>query len=383
MEVALCVIAKKENRYLDEFVGYYKTLGFSHIYIYDNNDVDGERIDDAIGKYVEGGFVDVIDCRGEIGAQLKVYNDCYAKFGAGYDWMAFFDADEFLTFSKESKISSVGDFLSQGRFAGKDVVCVTWMCYGDNGKLRYEPGSVIERFPEPMDFDKCLAYNFPENCHVKSFLRCGKPLVFANHPHCPYSSANGEWSACDANGAPHDNGMPFSPYDFSIAYLRHYLTKTAEEFAENVKRGYALLLADELFMRFRVEHKFFGVNDKTPSRMAVLAENLPWYKVGIENFCEVNEWQVLNERNMLQQHVGDLQKQVDERQRQICELQQRVGDLQRQVDDRQQHICELRKQVDDLGVRYDAIAGSTCWRITKPVRFVLDCAKALFRKAGR
>ena len=83
MEVALCVIAKKENRYLDEFVGYYKTLGFSHIYIYDNNDVDGERIDDAIGKYVEGGFVDVIDCRGEIGAQLKVYNDCYAKFGAG------------------------------------------------------------------------------------------------------------------------------------------------------------------------------------------------------------------------------------------------------------------------------------------------------------
>ena len=63
-------------------------------------------------------------------------------------------------------------------------------------------------------------------------------------PHCPGLAKGGTWRACDANGRPHAEGMPFSEYDFTVAYLRHYLTKTAEEFADNVQRGYALEAVD-------------------------------------------------------------------------------------------------------------------------------------------
>ena len=39
-KVGLCVIGKKENKYAKEYVDYYKSIGFSHIFIYDNNDKD-------------------------------------------------------------------------------------------------------------------------------------------------------------------------------------------------------------------------------------------------------------------------------------------------------------------------------------------------------
>ena len=38
-KVGLCVIGKQENKYAKEFVEYYKSIGFDHIFIYDNNDM--------------------------------------------------------------------------------------------------------------------------------------------------------------------------------------------------------------------------------------------------------------------------------------------------------------------------------------------------------
>ena len=35
--IAMCAIAKMENRYIKYFVDYYLKLGYDHIYLYDNN----------------------------------------------------------------------------------------------------------------------------------------------------------------------------------------------------------------------------------------------------------------------------------------------------------------------------------------------------------
>ena len=51
MKIALCCIVKNENDYLDEYVNYYHDLGFDKIFIYDNNDINGENPVDIIGKY--------------------------------------------------------------------------------------------------------------------------------------------------------------------------------------------------------------------------------------------------------------------------------------------------------------------------------------------
>lgn len=45
-KVALCVVAKKENRYIKYFVEFYEKFGYNHIYFYDNNEIGDGAIDD-------------------------------------------------------------------------------------------------------------------------------------------------------------------------------------------------------------------------------------------------------------------------------------------------------------------------------------------------
>ena len=43
MKICVCTLAKNENRYIKEFVEHYKKYGVDKIYLYDNNDIDGEK----------------------------------------------------------------------------------------------------------------------------------------------------------------------------------------------------------------------------------------------------------------------------------------------------------------------------------------------------
>ena len=52
IKLALCTMGKKENLYANEFVEYYFNLGFDHLFIYDDNDLNDEKISNAIwSKY--------------------------------------------------------------------------------------------------------------------------------------------------------------------------------------------------------------------------------------------------------------------------------------------------------------------------------------------
>ena len=64
IKVCLCAIAKDENLYISDFLKYYKKLGYDHIYIYDNNDINDEKVENIIKKYINIGFVTLIDYRG-------------------------------------------------------------------------------------------------------------------------------------------------------------------------------------------------------------------------------------------------------------------------------------------------------------------------------
>ena len=111
MKTALCAIGKNENDYILEFVEWYYNLGFTKLFLYDNNDVDGERFEDVIGDYISNGFVEIIDYRGKKVCQLEAYNECYKAHNSEYDWMAFFDCDEFLVLRDSSNISDLIFFI--------------------------------------------------------------------------------------------------------------------------------------------------------------------------------------------------------------------------------------------------------------------------------
>ena len=82
-------MGKDENRYIREFVELYKNYSVDKIYLYDNNDIDGERFDDVISEFIENGFVEVIDWRGVKGTSTYygIMNSCYQTYHNEYDWL--------------------------------------------------------------------------------------------------------------------------------------------------------------------------------------------------------------------------------------------------------------------------------------------------------
>ena len=55
LKTLICCIGKNENKYVREYVEWYKHIGVSHIRIYDNNDIDGEHFDEVIKDYIDDG----------------------------------------------------------------------------------------------------------------------------------------------------------------------------------------------------------------------------------------------------------------------------------------------------------------------------------------
>lgn len=179
MKVALCCIGRMENLYIKEYVEYYKNLGIDKIFLYDNNHDGEEYFEDVIGDYINDGFVDITDFRNKTVCQLEAYQDCYDKHGDEYDWICFFDCDEFMVMKEYNNIC---DFLSQDKFDDFSLIHINWKCYDDNDLVVYDERPVTERFTRvkiPIDFKK--TYGFPENYHVKSIVRGG--VMFCGKQH--------------------------------------------------------------------------------------------------------------------------------------------------------------------------------------------------------
>jgi hypothetical protein len=226
IKTLVCGIAKLENDYIREWVEHYKKLGFTNVVIYDNNDLDGERFEDVIGDYIENGYVIIEDARGKTCYQHPAYIDCYKKYNADYDWIAFYDIDEFLELKKAKTID---EYLSQEKFNDFDVIYVNWKIYTDDNKVRYSSKPVQERFTRPMPYKKEIKYPFPENNHHKSLVR-----GHGTFESLEFKMRYGSHTPCNAtkccNSVGKEVPMEFwTPYVYDEAILKHYQTKTIEE----------------------------------------------------------------------------------------------------------------------------------------------------------
>lgn len=255
MKVALCCIGRMENLYIREYVEYYQKLGIDKIFLYDNNHDGEDRFEDVIGDYVNDGFVNVTDFRNRSVCQLTAYQDCYDKHNQEYDWICFFDCDEFLTFKDENE--NIKSFLSQDRFNDFDMIHVNWMCYGDNDLVKYENKPVLERFKTPLPFNFTKTYQFPENNHIKSIIKGGLDVKWNSTPHTPQINSK----CCDANGKVCKSNSSFNPYNFETAWLRHYFTKSLEEWVNiKSKRGYPDGNKD-FFKKHSAIDEFYKINN--------------------------------------------------------------------------------------------------------------------------
>lgn len=268
----ICCIGKNENRYVREYVEWYKNLGVSHIRIYDNNDPDGEHFEEVIGDYIDSGYVDIVDVRGQKVVQLKCYTECYHELKNDYDWILFIDCgDEYLTFTKPM---TIGQYLAMPQFRNFDMIHVNLMTIGDNGKTEVTDEPLMKRFPEPIPFDKCVVYNFPEDMHVSSIVRGGLEDIKWEGRGFTHTPSPNKLRCCNNVGFHVDSEKPFAPVDFQFAAFKHYTTKTAREYCDKMRRGFPDQLWDGSRVKNLIETRFFRTNEVTKEKVNIFLEEL-------------------------------------------------------------------------------------------------------------
>jgi hypothetical protein len=265
-----CVLTviKNEHQYLDEWVKYHLNIGIDHIFIFEDIDSDShkditEKYGDKVSLY---NILTILneDLRKEAfnlkKTKMRNPQELYFKVGLmtlkltypnQYDWCFVIDNDEFITFENEN--DNIKSILSQ--FQTYDAFLMQWKCYGANGyveKPDYSDKGIIDTYTEVMrGYMSTKSHNLTKTCYN---LNTYKESYFGN-VHQP----NDECNFCRTD---------FTSDRYSIVYnkiyLRHYITKSWEEYVWKVKdRGF-------IYGTQRKIDNFFEIN----ADMANLKETL-------------------------------------------------------------------------------------------------------------
>ncbi|WP_172993723.1 glycosyltransferase family 2 protein, partial [Lactobacillus helveticus] len=70
-DLSIVLIVKNEGKYIQEWIEYYKILGFSRFYIFDNDSTDDTK--QKLKKYIDHGLVDYNVIHGKA-RQMDAYN---------------------------------------------------------------------------------------------------------------------------------------------------------------------------------------------------------------------------------------------------------------------------------------------------------------------
>lgn len=207
---SICLLAKDEDRYLDEWIMYHIGIGIDHIFIYDNGSKN--PISEFIKRYPDDiqSKITVIDFSGEYN---DIQTDCYSHYLENYSqlstWTAFIDADEFINIAH---YNSINEFLRQ--YDKVSVIAMDFVEFNANGQVKYEDKPVRERFTKRSEVEN------PDYA-PKVFVKCSRIDSFETH-YPMYCSKR--FRAIDTDK------------ETSI-YLEHYYTKSFEEFKQKIQKG--------------------------------------------------------------------------------------------------------------------------------------------------
>lgn len=225
--LALVGIVKNETKYIAEWIAHYRSIGVSNIIIYDNDtDEDGRAL---LQKIAKAGLITLIpwSVSDGVSPQMSAYADALQRYEGTFEFLAFFDADEFLFPNDQLDIVRWLSGLPQDVGA----VAINQRVFGSSGHKNASDELVTARFTRAAE----EAYS--ENRWVKSIYR----IRFAGrllNPHRGTLTSGRYILPCgrDAFEADDLSGQA-REIDFSVMRLHHYIIKSLEEFLVKRARG--------------------------------------------------------------------------------------------------------------------------------------------------
>ena len=235
----ILTIIKNEHQYLDEWIQYHLGIGVSHIFILEDTDSDSHKeICNKYGNSVSlGNVIDVLDeVQRKEAKEIKELNKysvqhMYFRNGLNkikklysdkYDWCFLIDNDEFITLENDGdKLEDVLNFYNN-----YEAFIMSWKWYGANGYINkpdYSNKGVVETFIKEAEGKNS---NQVKTCYKLKTFR--NEFLYTHHH--PTDKCN--W--CNS-----DFIRDYYTATFSKIYIRHYVTKSWEEYVWKRKiRGY-------------------------------------------------------------------------------------------------------------------------------------------------
>jgi len=264
----ILTVIKNEHEYLDEWIRYHLNLGIDHIFIFEDIGSDShERITNKYDKVTLLPITSILsgDDKNKVIKSKTIKSDnhndnpqyiyirkglSYLKTLKKYDWCFVIDNDEFITLENnnlQNVISLFNDY---------DAFIMQWKCYGANGlvnKPNYKDKGIVETYTKEIQgyVPSATPQSLTKTCYNLNtyqenyFLYTHQPSKYCNF--------------CRTNFTKNRNKPVFDKI-----YIRHYITKSWEEYVWKMKsRGY-------FFGKLRTCEAFFKINPD----MNYLKENL-------------------------------------------------------------------------------------------------------------
>lgn len=218
IKIALVTMAHNDELYIQEWIDYNLKLGFDDIHIFQNNwrwenttyneNTHLHEYDGYSYKSDEPTWVKSI--------QAKCFTEFGRKYYEQYDWVAFFDIDEFLVLKKTNNVK---DFIKD--YESHNCLIINWAMFGDNGIKTFDEKytSQLKRFTKRQ-----------KNLHLQFKSICKPSPSFEHQVHW----INGEWVDTKFNRG--NTAFNYNATD-EIAQLNHYYIRSYPEFLIKRERG--------------------------------------------------------------------------------------------------------------------------------------------------
>ena len=214
--LSLCCIIKNE-RYLEEFINYYRVIGVEHFYIYDNDSTIS--ICERLNNFYYNRICTIINFPGKC-VQMNAYQHCLDNYGIETNWLIVCDGDEYIL----PKIhNSLRDFLNE--YEDANAVGINWVMFGTSFHDKIQDGLLISKYKY------C---NKSQDMHIKTICKPKFTVKFIN-PH--YANVADPSKYIDShrniiNSAWNEN------FTTDIIQINHYFGRSIEENIEKHHRGY-------------------------------------------------------------------------------------------------------------------------------------------------
>ena len=212
------LVIKDEQQYLKDFIDYHISLGINHIFIFEDVESTSHKdITDQYGDCVTLNSVELLN-PSEYNQREYIHNGLlWIRDNFDYDWCFSIDCDEFIT-----PTEPFPDLLKD--YERYDAIMLQWKNYGYSGHIR-----------KPT-YDKPIWEIYTEECEYsdldRTWCNCTKmcfnmkklqeKFIRGNHVAlCNFVKTDYTW---DRRNAVYDR-----------MYIRHYITKSFEEYMWKLK----------------------------------------------------------------------------------------------------------------------------------------------------